>query len=74
MTFPFGRALPVLQDSEPQHWARFHWELFDSFRWQERARTDYAEGIWDVNAMNNTQTEQVFMNGVSGFYISSSVD
>jgi len=74
LTFPFGRTLPVLQDSEQEHWARFHWELFESFRWEERPRAGYVESIWDVNATNNTQSEQVFMNGVSGFYITSSVD
>lgn len=74
LTFPFERTLPVAQGNTQQHWSRFNWELFESFRWQDRMRVGYEDGVWDVSPTSSSGGEQVFLNGVSGFYITSSID
>jgi len=73
MTFPYGRPLPVVQNSMDEYWARFHWEIFEAFRWQNMSATGFMDGVWDVVPPPGA-SEQVQMSGVSGFYITTSLD
>ena len=73
MTFPFGRPLPIATSDTSTHWARFHWEIYEAFRWQDIRLQGYAAGEWDV-APPPGPTEQVIGLGVSGYHVTTSVD
>lgn len=71
MTFQFTHPLPIDQKNTLAHWARFHWSIFDAFRWTDSALPGYQPNVWDVAA---TGTETVAMYGFSGYFVTSSVD
>ncbi|MGC4118519.1 MAG: hypothetical protein QM765_28980 [Myxococcales bacterium] len=71
MTFPYTVPLPIDQQDTGAHWARFHWKVWESFRWTDVALAGYQTGVWDVDAVG---TEAVGMYGVSSYYVTSSVD
>lgn len=72
-TFPFGRPLPIVESAQDSYWSRLHWEVYESFRWEERMMGSYTDGAWDV-AVNPAQNEEVFSFGVTGAYVTSSID
>jgi hypothetical protein len=71
MTFSYSKPLPIQQSSQQRHWARFHWKVFESFRWADAQEPGYTAGVWDVAPV---LTETVGLYGVSSYYITSSVD
>jgi len=71
MTFPYTYPLPIDQADTNAHWARFHWKIWESFRWTDADLTGYQTGVWDVAAVG---TETVGLYGVSSYYVTSSVD
>jgi hypothetical protein len=73
-TFPYERPLPVDQNNQQSHWSRLHWEVYEGFRWEDRQSPNYTDGQWDVSATNPARTEQVSSYGVTGSYITTSVD
>jgi len=73
MTFPYKRGLPVKKDNEKKHWARFHWEIDKAFRWEDLSTANFQKGSWDVT-LNPSTAEPVKGFGVSGYYITSSID
>lgn len=74
LTFPYGRTLPVVSGAEDAYWARFHWQTFEGFRWQERDTEGFREGEWDVVAETPTDSESVRYQGVTGYYVTTSLD
>lgn len=73
LVFPFSQPLLIVQHDNNQHWARFHWQMFEGFRWLEHNAVGYTNSTWDVAATPGA-TEEVISAGVTGFYITSSVD
>lgn len=73
MTFPYKRVLPVQQDNPRTHWARFHWKIFEAFRWEEKTLTGYTSGTWDVDP-DVSKAEEVKLFGVSDYFITTSLD
>ncbi len=73
MTFPYGRPLPIVSESEGEHWARFHWEIFEGFRWVDLRSLGFVAGVWDTTP-NYTSGEQVVVPGVTGYYVTTSID
>lgn len=73
MTFPFSRPLPIVRGDQSSHWARFHWQIYEGFRWEDADEDGYEEGVWDVG-LSIDDTEQVRLIGVAGYYITSSID
>jgi hypothetical protein len=71
MTFPYTRPLPIDQSNTGAHWARFHWKIWESFRWTDAAWSGYQTGVWDV-APGGIET--VGLYGVSSYYVTSSID
>jgi hypothetical protein len=73
LTFPFSHPLLVVQDNTGRHWARFHWEIFQGFRWSDRDGPGYAAGTWDVSTVQ-ADTETVVNPGATGYYVTASTD
>ncbi|MFH2010391.1 MAG: hypothetical protein ABI333_27580 [bacterium] len=73
MTFPYSQPLAVDQTNLDHHWARFHWEIYEGFRWQDRSDTGFADGVWDVG-MTVPETEEVIFAGATGYYTTASTD
>ena len=73
MTFAYQKALPVVQGAAGSYWARFHWHVWQAFRWQDSAGAAFGPGIWDVVPPPGL-SETVLMAGLSGYHVSSSVD
>lgn len=73
MTFPYTHPLPIVQNGTQSHWARFNWQVKDAFRWQDKDLLGYSEGEWDVSPAISF-SEQVKLPGVSGYYVTSSID
>jgi hypothetical protein len=73
ITFPFTHALPIDQSNTDLHWARMNWEIFNAFRWSELAYPGYSTGTWDTS-LNILASEPVHYDGVTGYYVTSSVD
>lgn len=73
MLFPFKRPLPIAQQNVDTHWARFHWKIFQAFRWADKTLPGYTQGTWDV-AVDPTAAEEVKVGGVTGFFITTSLD
>lgn len=73
-TFPFHRTMPILAEDGGQHWSRLHWEIYESFRWEEVTKPRYLDGVWDVEPESGSGGEEVKMFGVSWYYITSSAD
>lgn len=73
MTFPFSRPLPVRQGDTGQHWARFHWEIHEGFRWQDADHPGHETGVWDVD-IGAIATEPVVFTGATGYHTTASSD
>jgi hypothetical protein len=73
IVFPFGKSLLIVQNNNEQHWARFHWQMYEGFRWLEHNAVGYADNTWDVSPYPGA-TEEVISAGVTGFYITASTD
>jgi hypothetical protein len=73
MTFPYSSPLAIDQTDTGAHWARFHWEIFEGFRWQDAATAGYIDNIWDVG-MTVAETEPVLYPGVTGYHTTASTD
>ena len=73
MTFPYSGALPIDTTNLDHHWARFHWELFESFRWIDTHLEGHSVGVWDTR-YSIDQSEQVVGSGFNGYHITSSLD
>ncbi|MBI5524833.1 MAG: hypothetical protein HY897_00715 [Deltaproteobacteria bacterium] len=73
LTFPYSRPLLVVQGNEDQHWARFFWEVFEAFRWEDRQSAGYLEGVWDVSTAE-IDTETVVNPGATGYHVTASTD
>ena len=71
--FPFTHPFHILSLDDHEHWARLNWEVYESFRWQERTLEGYQDGVWDVSP-TMSDVENVLMMGFSGYHITSSVD
>ena len=75
MKFPFNRPLPIESGSPEAHWARFHWEIYESFRWIDQVRDNYKKNVWDVRSyLISPSTEQVVGSGFNGYHITTSLD
>ena len=75
MQFPFDVPLPIESGSPDAHWARLHWEFYESFRWIDLSRDGYVAGVWDlVNYIVSSGTEQVVRSGFNGYHITTSLD
>lgn len=73
MTFPYSTPLPIDPEDPGAHWARFHWEVYQGFRWREREAPGYSAEAWDV-ALLPEDSEEVVFAGVTGYSVTSSVD
>jgi hypothetical protein len=73
MTFAYTHPLPIDQTNTGSHWARFHWEIFEGFRWSDGSLPGFAPGAWDVSAAEG-ETETVIGPGTTGYHTTSSVD
>lgn len=73
MTFPFTQPLHIEHGLGGVHWTRFHWQVFESFRWQEVAYVGYADGRWDTSTVA-AYSEVVWVPGVLGYFVTSSED
>jgi hypothetical protein len=73
MTFAYTHPLPIDQTNTGPHWARFHWEIFEGFRWTDTALSGFAPGVWDVSSIQ-TESEPVIVPGTTGYHTTSSVD
>ncbi len=73
MSFPYTRPLLVDATSTEAHWARFHWEIKDAFRWADLPLAGYGAGVWDL-AQIPSAIETVLMYGVSGYHVTASTD
>jgi hypothetical protein len=71
MTFSYSKPLPIDPADARPHWARFHWKIFESFRWADEPLLGYTTATWDVAPVSS---ESVKLHGVSGYYTTSSVD
>lgn len=71
-TFAYGKPLPVDQKNPGQHWARFNWKIFESFRWTDFSLPGYTKGVWDVSPLA-ASIEPILLYGVSSYYVTSSV-
>jgi hypothetical protein len=71
VTFPYTKPLPIVEGEKGSYWARFNWKVFDAFRWQDQPGDGYKSGVWDVWTGG---AEQVLMLGVSGYYVTTSID
>lgn len=73
MTFPYSSPLPIDASNLQHHWARFHWELYESFRWIDTSLEGHSPGVWDTR-YNIADSEQVVGSGFNGYHITSSLD
>jgi hypothetical protein len=73
LTFPFSRPLGVVNGHPGAYWARFIWEIYEGFRWEDRASADYKVDIWDVGTTVET-TEDVVFTGATGYRTTASTD
>ena len=73
MTFPFTHPLPIDGANSDAHWARSHWAIADAFRWQDLPVLGYSDDVWDVSLVV-AGSEPVMLFGISGYYVTSSVD
>ena len=73
MTFPFTQPLPIVQDNTDAHWARLHWQIADAFRGQDLDTEGFTDGTWDLEP-TPAGTEPVMGYGVSGYYVTTSID
>lgn len=73
MTFPYTKPLLVDANNTDDHWARFHWQVADAFRWVDLDLANYVDGTWDL-AQTASGIEQVMMYGASGYTITASTD
>lgn len=74
LTFPFSSRLPVLQHNNDDHWARLSMEVYESFRWDSRRTFGYDRDAWDVNIYNPSRSEEIMVRGISGYYVTTSMD
>jgi len=74
ITFPFSRPLLVDQKNTQRHWARFYWEIYKSFRWQDLTATNHKTNVWDIYVTNHPSYEAVKYAGVTGYHITTSMD
>jgi hypothetical protein len=72
-TFRYTRPLQIDQTDTGKHWARFHWQIDDAFRWADAQTPGYKHGVWDVSPLGG-HTESVKLFGVSGYYVTASTD
>lgn len=73
MTFPYTDPLFIDSSNTDAHWARFHWEIGDAFRWQDKAALGFVDGTWDFTQSAAT-TESLGLYGVSGYHVTASTD
>lgn len=73
MTFPYRRTLPIDSTSPDNHWARFHWEIYEAFRWEDLDQDNFSEGEWDVTS-TIYDGEQIHVPGVTGYHVTASID
>lgn len=73
MTFVWSKPLPVVKDFPGEHWSRFHWHVFQGFRWQDSDVAAHVKDAWDVWA-TGSDTEAVKVAGVTGYHVTSSAD
>jgi hypothetical protein len=73
MTFAWTKPLPIDQKNSGTYWARFHWQVFEGFRWTELPLSGYKKGTWDASPVFGA-TEPVLSAGVTGYKVSSSLD
>ena len=73
LTFPYSVPLPIVSDNFDAHWARFHWEVFQSFRWMDSNLDGHARGVWDTR-LSIDDSEDVVGSGFNGYHVTSSLD
>ncbi len=73
MTFPYSTPLAIDESDTRQHWARFWWEVYEGFRWEDADTPGYVAGTWDVTT-NVSETETVIWPGVTGYHTTASTD
>ncbi len=73
MTFAYKKALPVQSGVAADHWARFHWHLYEGFRWKDAAQAGFGAGVWDVVPSPGV-SEEVLVPGMTDYHVTSSVD
>ncbi len=73
MTFAYTKPLPVLQNAAGQYWARFHWQVWQAFRWQDSDTAGNSAGAWDV-AAPPAPSESVIFAGATGYSVTTSLD
>jgi len=73
MTFVWSKPLPIAQGNTAAHWARFHWLVYEGFRWTELPLSGYQKGKWDASPVFGA-TEPVLSAGVTGYKVTSSLD
>jgi hypothetical protein len=73
MTFPYSRPLFIDQTNTDHHWARFHWEIYEGYRWQDTTDAGHTPNTWDVG-LSVPETEPVHTPGVTGYHTTASTD
>ncbi|MBI5607332.1 MAG: hypothetical protein HY902_00460 [Deltaproteobacteria bacterium] len=73
MTFAYTKPLPILHDAPGAYWARFHWQVWQGFRWQDSATAGNTAGVWDVQAPP-APSESVIFAGATGYSVTTSID
>lgn len=73
MTFVWTKPLTIASGDTAAHWARFHWQVFEGFRWKELTMAGYQTGIWDAST-SPAASEPVLLGGVTGYKVTSSTD
>ncbi len=73
MTFPYTTPLPMERSNTEHHWARFHWEVFEGYRWRDSDVAGYTPGVWDVDLLGQ-RSEEVVFGGVTGYHVTASTD
>ncbi len=73
MTFAYTKPLPILQNAPGQYWARFHWQVWQGFRWQDSVAAGHTAGVWDVETPP-APSENVVFAGATGYSVSTSID
>jgi hypothetical protein len=68
MVFPFPTPLAIDPTDSTTHQATITYEIFESFRWEEKQLTDYTNSVWDVSA-NIIDSEVVKNFGATGYRI-----
>lgn len=73
MTFAYTKPLPILHDAPGAYWARFHWQVWQGFRWEDSATAGNTAGVWDVQAPP-APSESVVFAGATGYSVTTSID